>query len=414
MLYGPVELTTATVADKRVLLFTQMSSSRTAPGDNGGRGTFRRVIHLWLSDGARTHDVGPISADDAGEALFSSLLYTNDELFALYAKVGESGSSQSLVFARLPEQLQRIKSVLQTWNDVDGRVAKLCSPTVTPAAACVGTMPTDGLVGFLSNGGNNTHWNDEYLGMNATVSTTATRKVSDGFELAGAGARIVWPVGSKSENDGYPLAYEELTLVATVTINGATTSVTPLLGVKTVVTGRYLGLWYDQHKHWRTNFRAGAGGNDAHAMAWEVGKTYRVLLTVQNGSGSAYVDGRLVGSLEENPPATVPARPSPAAGRELPPLEGPPERVSHVLVGEYRDSKGTAESRVTVTNVLLYNRRFSASEVAAMKRAQERKSSGAAGTQHAKAKAKDISVHGCASGALSLLLFALWGLSALC
>ncbi|RNF19102.1 trans-sialidase [Trypanosoma conorhini] len=103
MLYGPVELTTATVADKRVLLFTQMSSSRTAPGDNGGRGTFRRVIHLWLSDGARTHDVGPISADDAGEALFSSLLYTNDELFALYAKVGESGSSQSLVFCAPPQ-----------------------------------------------------------------------------------------------------------------------------------------------------------------------------------------------------------------------------------------------------------------------------------------------------------------------
>ncbi|RNE95837.1 trans-sialidase [Trypanosoma conorhini] len=203
-------LMTATVEKKRVLLYTQVLFSSTAPREGSGRRTPHRVIHLWLSDGARTHDVGPISADEAGDSPLSSLLYTRDELFALYAKVGAVERSESLVFARLPEQLKRIKTVLQTWKDVDARVAKLCSSATTPAAAkgaaepaaaCVGAMPTDGLVGFLSNNGNNTHWNDEYLGVGAAVS--GATKVANGVELAGRGASIVWPVGGGRRNPGH-------------------------------------------------------------------------------------------------------------------------------------------------------------------------------------------------------------------
>ncbi|RNF27606.1 trans-sialidase [Trypanosoma conorhini] len=407
MNHGGSDLISATIEKRSVLLYTTTLLSRTEPGGTSGRGTPRRVIHLWLSDGARTHDVGPISADDAGAALFSSLLYTKDELFALYTKKGDT--SDILVFARLPEQLQRIKAVLNKWKDVDARVATLCSSAATTAAACVGAMPTDGLVGFLSNGGDNTHWKDEYLGVGATVLEGAT-KVDDGFALAGRGASIVWPVGGDEDGPGHSSVGEEVTLVATVTINEAPKGATPLLGVRTMITGSYLGLWYDEHKHWRTKLGAGAE-NNAETIAWEEGEAYRVVLTVKNGSGSAYVDGRLVGSLKKRP-ATVTARPSSVSGE--PQLERPSERVSQIFFGGYRGSEPTFGGRVTLTNVLLYNRRFSASEVAALKRAEERKSSGAAGAQHAKAKAKDISVRGCASGALSLLPLGLWGLSALC
>ncbi|RNE95234.1 trans-sialidase [Trypanosoma conorhini] len=230
-------------------------------------------------------------------------------------------------------------------------------------------MPTDGLVGFLSSGGNNTHWNDEYLGVGATVSGEAT-KVVNGFALAGRGASIVWPVGGGRRNPGHGSAGEEVTLVATVTINEAPQDATPLLGVRTAEAGMYLGLWYDEHKHWRTEFGAEA---DAQTMTWEEGKAYRVVITVENGTGSAYVDGQLVGSLKEKPPSTdllPPPPPPPLPPHEQFQRDRPPERVSHIFVGEYRNLEN-AEFHVTVTNVLLYNRCFNASEVAALERKEE-------------------------------------------
>ncbi|RNE97128.1 trans-sialidase, partial [Trypanosoma conorhini] len=369
MAYVASALTTATISGRSVLLYTTVMSVHSVERQR------HHVLHLWLSDGARTHDVGPISADDAGDAPFSSLLYTRDELFALYAKVGESGRSDSLVFASLPQPLQRIKSVLQTWKDVDARVAKLCSSATTPAAAkgaaepaaaCVGAMPTDGLVGFLSNNGNNTHWKDEYLGVGATVF--GATKVANGFVLAGRGASIVWPVGRERRNPGHGSVGEEVTLVATVTINKAPQGVTPVLGVGTAEAGMYLGLWYDEHKRWRTKF--GGEGADAQTLAWEEGKAYRVVLTVGNGTGSAYVDGQLVGSLEEKPPFTDVFPPPPPL--PLPPHEQfQHERVSHIFVGEYRYDEVNAEVHVTVTNVFLYSRCFNASEVAALERKEE-------------------------------------------
>ncbi|RNF04684.1 trans-sialidase, partial [Trypanosoma conorhini] len=370
MVRGAVDLMTATIADKHVLLYTQVSFSLTAPEGTSGIVTFRPAIHLWLSDGVRTHDVGPISADDAGAALFSSLLYTNDELLALYAMGDASGRPRSLVFARLPEQLRRIKSVLQTWKEVDARVARLCG-AAEPAAACVGAMPTDGLVRFLSNNGNNTHWKDEYLGVGATVSGEA-KKVDNGFALAGRGAQIAWPVARDGHGPGHSSAGEEVTLVATVTINKAPRSATPLLGVRTMPTGLYLGLWYDEHKRWKTKF--GTEGGNTQTMTWKEGRAYRVVLTVRNGGGSAYVDGQLVGSLEEKPPSTdlfPPPPPPPPPPRDEYPLEKPPERVSHIFVGKYSHRDESTEVHVTVTSVLLYSRCFDASEVAALERKEE-------------------------------------------
>ncbi|RNE95372.1 hypothetical protein TraAM80_10247 [Trypanosoma rangeli] len=40
---------------------------------------------------------------------------------------------------------------------------------------------------FLSNNASDTHWNDECLGVGATVSTWTTTKVENGFRLAGRG-----------------------------------------------------------------------------------------------------------------------------------------------------------------------------------------------------------------------------------
>ncbi|RNE95940.1 trans-sialidase [Trypanosoma conorhini] len=102
-------------------------------------------------------------------------------------------------------------------------------------------------------------------------------------------------------------------------------------------------------------------------MTWEEGKAYRVVLTVENGTGSAYVDGQLVGSLEEKPPAGFVALPEHVFYPEETLLwRRPPERVSRILVGEYRYGEVNAEVHVTVKNVLLYNRCFNASEVAAL------------------------------------------------
>ncbi|RNE97968.1 trans-sialidase [Trypanosoma conorhini] len=95
LLDSPDALMTATIAGRSVLLYTTLSEHSV------GRQT-HHFLHLCLSDGARTHDVGPIStADDAGHAPFSSLLYTRDDLFALYSKKGPGERSDILVFARL-------------------------------------------------------------------------------------------------------------------------------------------------------------------------------------------------------------------------------------------------------------------------------------------------------------------------
>ncbi|RNE95358.1 trans-sialidase [Trypanosoma conorhini] len=161
-----------------------------------------------------------------------------------------------------------------------------------------------------------------------------------------------------------------------VTINEAPPTATPLLGVRTAEAGMYLGLWYDEQKRWRTEFRAEA---DAQRMTWEEGKAYRVVLTVENGTGSAYVDGQLVGSLEEKPPASFVALPEHVFYPEETLLwRRPPERVSHIFVGEYRYGEVNAEVHVTVKNVLLYNRCFNASEVAALQEKEKEETSVAA------------------------------------
>ncbi|RNE94979.1 trans-sialidase, partial [Trypanosoma rangeli] len=258
---GRFDLVTTTIEEKTVLLCTEVVFIDNIQGGINQLGDVRSAIHVWLSDGARIYDVGPISVDDAGFS-FSTLLHAKDGLFALYSKEGEHEMPGSFVFKPLTEQLRHIKTVLSKWKEVDDRVSKLCGSTTTAAmkdgaegAGCVGPLPTAGLIGFLSNNASDTHWNDEYFGVGATVPT-GTKKVENGFQLAGHGARIAWPVGRQGPNSVRSYVGEELTLVATVIIDKVPTAATPLLGVSTVgdPNGKYLGLWYDERRHWKTRF----------------------------------------------------------------------------------------------------------------------------------------------------------------
>ncbi|RNF10300.1 trans-sialidase, partial [Trypanosoma rangeli] len=294
-------------------------------------------------------------------------------------------------------------------------------------AGCVGPLPTAGLIGFLSNNASDTHWNDEYLGVGATVSTGTTTKVENGFQLAGRGTRIVWPVVRQEDNPVRSYVGEELTLVATVTISKVPTGVTSLLGVNTVgLTGDRLGLWHDEHQHWKTMLRE--EGN-ASAVTWEVGTVYWVALTVQKDGCSAYVDGQLVGSLGDQGVSPLEAPHSSGVGLGRPLLGMPSEMISNIYFEGYGDdTEEDTESHVTVTNVLLYNRCFNGSEIAALMRRKEVGTAPGpnnASVPHAnrvvEAASKEVgggdsSVRGHLSGMLLplLLLLVMWGFSALC
>ncbi|KAF8299991.1 putative trans-sialidase, Group I, partial [Trypanosoma cruzi] len=375
------DIITATIGSKSVLLYTQMLFEY-VPGDTQGA---RRVMHLFLSDFVRAHDVGPIFAGSFDPSPFITLLHKKGELFALYAKYGEDGASGGLFFTRLTEQMRQINFLLQTWEAVDDRVSTLCSSSAGKSAskdaACVGRLPTDGLVAFFSDNGNSTHWNDEYGGVGATVSEKGVKKVYNGFELTGVDAHILWPAGSNYNNAMYSPRYEELTVVATVTINEAPEKITPLLGVSVAgSTWRKLNLWYDEHKYWRTEAGEGKG---AGTIAWEAGKAYRVVLTVRNGECTAYVDGQLLGSLVEKHPFTLGA--PPRAG--VPAQEKIPEMVSQIFFGSDGINLEGTVGCFTVRNVLLYSRCFNDSEVAALEKREDSESSGAADTDSAKGKA---------------------------
>ncbi|RNF00816.1 trans-sialidase [Trypanosoma rangeli] len=143
-------------------------------------------------------------------------------------------------------------------------------------------------------------------------------------------------MGRQEDNPVRSYVGEELTLVATVTISKVPTGVTSLLGVKTVGPNRkHVGLWYDEHQHWKTMLRE--EGN-ASAVAWEVGTAYRVALTVQKDGCSTYVDGQLVGSLEDQGVSPLEAPHSSGVGLGRPLLGMPSEMISNI----YFEVTGTA------------------------------------------------------------------------
>ncbi|EKF31524.1 trans-sialidase, putative, partial [Trypanosoma cruzi marinkellei] len=193
---------TATIGDvgddnRNVMLVTLPVYSKNKEEGNGNE---KGELHLWLTDNTHIVDIGPVSGND--DVAASSLLYKSgnnkEELIALYEKKTDGKKpSPGMVSVLLTEQLKRVKKVLTTWKEVDGRVSQLCPTSsaeqdTSSGNACSAVKITDGLVGFLSNTSTDDTWKDEYLGVNATVKGATEGKVTateKGVTFTGRGAR---------------------------------------------------------------------------------------------------------------------------------------------------------------------------------------------------------------------------------
>ncbi|PBJ71886.1 trans-sialidase [Trypanosoma cruzi cruzi] len=436
-------LTTAKIDNRDVLLVTlPVYSKKEKNGNNNGKG----VLHLWLTDNTHIVDIGPVSDDE--DAAASSLLYRSGkdgddkkELIALYEKKkgGEKETSPGMVSVLLTAQLERVKEVLKTWNEVDKRVSQLCpsenaKEDASTDTACGAVEITDGLVGFLSGKFSDGTWRDEYLGVNARVKGDAAAATGpvDGVTFTGRGAWAEWPVGSQEGNQLYHFANYNFTLVATVSIHGLPKdgdNSIPLMGAKVNDGDKntvLVGLSYNREKRWEL-LHSGEKTSE-HSGTWEQGTTYQVTIVLQNGTqGSVYVDGqRVCESVQSNLENTK------------------SKRISHFFIGgdggNAENTGGGEGASVTVTNVLLYNRPLSSEEIAGLaknkiniptpvaartsspavsrpKRSSESLAGGASGVgtaRHFGANGDGSTV--CGSGllpSLLLLLLGLWGFTAL-
>ncbi|RNE95148.1 group II trans-sialidase superfamily, partial [Trypanosoma conorhini] len=316
-------LTTATIAGTRLMLYTQKEYPLGATTDTEAKDLF-----LWATDNNRTFRVGPISMDAEEVSTFAhALLYSNDKLHFLQERGNET--SNSLGFAPLTEELKTITSVLDTWAELDSDFSK-------------SSVPTAGLVGFLSDASSDATWDDAYRCLNAVVKNA--KKVKNGFEFTGAESYAFWPVNMWQYGNLYDFVNYEFTLVATVTIHQAPKESAPLLGASLEARGgtKFVGLAYTATKKWETVLNGTATAPNGN---WEPGKKYQVALMLQGNKASVYVDGELVGSSD--------ALPTPGArGYE----------ISHFYFGDEEGGNDRGGS-VTVTDVLLYNRRLSATEL---------------------------------------------------
>ncbi|RNE97202.1 trans-sialidase [Trypanosoma rangeli] len=323
---------TATIDGKKVMLLT-------TPVYSDEKGEDR--LHLWMTDNVRVHDVGPMSRE-GDDAAASSLLYraNKKELILLYEK--KSGDSYSLVAVNLTEQLERIKSVVKAWNDVDTALKNCASTgTVDPRIknVCKSVVPTEGLAGFWSNSLEGNLWKDEYLGVNATVHGGNVAGTGGGVRFRGAAAGAEWPVGKLGQNQPYYFVNNEFTLVATVMINVVpeTEGPVPLMGVRmndnasTVL----VGLFYTKDKKWGVTVNGKSRGLSDKDVTWQPGRTYQVALQMDWDEVYVYVDNNKL--IQE----------------ELPPRAYTSRGVSDFYVGG-DGAKGTGEVDVTVGSVLLY------------------------------------------------------------
>ncbi|RNC42904.1 sialidase-like protein, partial [Trypanosoma cruzi] len=316
--------TTAIIEGKKVMLIT----APVYPKDNGkGR------LHLWVTDNARVHDVGPVSRENDDAAASSLLVKSKDELILLYEKRNGDGP-YSLVTMRLTEQLERIKEVVKTWKDLDSALR----------------VPTEGLVGFLSRTLNGTAWKDEYLGVNATVGDGATSTES-GVTLKGAGAK--WPVGDMGQTVPYYFTNNKFTLSATVTIHEVPEAGSiPLIGARlndkdnTVL----FQLSYTSERNWNlTLHKMGFLVKPSNDVGnWETNTAIRV--TVQKDNDDewlVYANGRTIYETDYEE----------LGFEELARLRSEhfgSHRISHFFFGA-GDKEDEGSSPVTVADVLLYN-----------------------------------------------------------
>ncbi|ESL05389.1 trans-sialidase, partial [Trypanosoma rangeli SC58] len=187
--------------------------------------------------------------------------------------------------ASLTEELKTITSVLETWAKLDASLSN-------------SSVPTAGLVGFLSDASGDGTWNDAYRCVDATV-TNAT-KVAEGFKFTGSESYAMWPVNMRGYHSVHGFVDYAFTLVATVTIDEVPKESAPLLGASLEDNEnlKFVRLSYTTEKQWETTFKGTATRSE---ITWEVGKQYQVALVLQGNKGSVYVDGVLVGSSDTLP-----------------------------------------------------------------------------------------------------------------
>lgn len=322
-----MDFTSVSIGDENVLLFTGKNVNATVHG--------RDDVDLWVTDTNHLHRLGTIIAD---EKFFVScgLLYTNGELFAISEKHGLTAGA---LFMRLKDEMETLEFVLKTWAEKDAYISRPCINTAPHGSHagtfCVTPMPTAGLVSFFSNTTHEGIWQDEYLYKNAAVK--GGTKAGNGLRFNGAGEGAKWAVSGQKMYRLFDYSDYGLTLVATVIIHEATENDAPLLTVDIFKRKDRPGLWYSRNKEWKLVL----GKDESLSSGWETNKAYRVALMVRNNSLSAYVNGRLVGG------------PFYALQPRIEPLD-----IENFLIGGYESGDGLndAVSRVTVTNVLVYNR----------------------------------------------------------
>ncbi|KAF5221833.1 hypothetical protein ECC02_005191 [Trypanosoma cruzi] len=371
-------LITATIEGRKVMLYTQR-------GNASGNET-EGALYLWVTDNIRSFCVGPVAMRDGMNWLFASnLQYSDGNLHLLQQRESDKGSALSL--SRLTEELSTIKSVLSTWAQKDAFFSKL-------------TIPTAGLVAVLSGAASNGTWIDEYLCLNATVTPNA-KKVRYGFQLTEPSSRVSWSVNTQANNVRHVSLSHNFTLVALVTIEETPSGNTPLLTATLADTNsnHTMGLSYTADKTWGTGLK---GNKTTQSGRWEPKKGYRVALMLQGKKASVYINGN-------------------SLGEEEVPLKGEaPLELVRFCFGACGEDAGQ-KTKVTVTNVFLYNRPLNSTEINALKDKAHTLNGpgealagwaaleGAAAREHAAV----VGLTSAGSGLLPLLLLlGLWGLAA--
>ncbi|EAN81532.1 trans-sialidase, putative, partial [Trypanosoma cruzi] len=173
----------------------------------------------------------------------------------------------------------------------------------------------------------------------------ATKKVPSGLTFEGQGAGAEWPVDKQWPTRPLHFANYGFTLAATVSIHEVPTGITPLMGLKRMGKTTLLGLSYDKNMEWSVEHDF----FPKHFTAWEVDKTYHVVLKMHDGVGSVYVDGTLLWNMS--------LRNSFNEGLDT---------VSHFYFGAYDEQLSSGKIHATVANVFLYNRPLNETEIGAL------------------------------------------------
>ncbi|KAF8280127.1 putative trans-sialidase, Group VII [Trypanosoma cruzi] len=279
-------LTTVTIEGREVLLVTTPVYLE----EKKGRGR----LYLWVTDGARVHDAGPIS-DAADDAAASSLLYSSGgDLISLYENKSEG--SYGLVAVHVTTQLERIKTVVKRWQELD-EALRTCRPTATidpvRRGMCIRPILTDGLVGYLSGLSTGSEWMDEYLCVNATVHGTV-RGFSNGVTFEGPGAGAGWPVARSGQNQPYHFVHKTFTLVVMAVIHDRPKTRTPIPLIRVVMDDEdktvLFGVFYTHDGRWMTVIHG--GGRQILSTGWDPEKPCQVVLRHDTGHWDLYVNAR--------------------------------------------------------------------------------------------------------------------------